>query len=83
VILGLVGTIRELRLDAREIFGQPNNVVVCQCAVVSDRVVRAEIQAGALSADELAERCGAGARCGGCLETVERLLAECKTRTAA
>jgi bacterioferritin-associated ferredoxin len=49
-------------------------MVVCQCYAVNDRTIRAEIESGALDADDVAERCGAGARCGGCREVVEELL---------
>lgn len=51
-------------------------MVVCHCHAVSDRQIREEIQSGALDADALADRCGAGTRCGGCGPVVEALLAE-------
>lgn len=50
-------------------------MVVCHCNAVNDRAIRAEIEAGALDADELAVRCGAGARCGSCRPVVEAILA--------
>jgi bacterioferritin-associated ferredoxin len=50
-------------------------VIVCHCQVVSDRVIRAEVDRGAVTADEVAERCGAGARCGSCRPTIGALLA--------
>jgi len=43
---------------------------------VNDVVIRDEIAAGALDSGSLADRCGAGARCGGCLTVVEQLLAQ-------
>ncbi|MCB0961423.1 MAG: (2Fe-2S)-binding protein [Acidimicrobiales bacterium] len=43
---------------------------------MSDREIRSEILAGALGADEVAVRCGAGGRCGSCRPVVEALLAE-------
>ena len=49
---------------------------VCYCRAVTDRTVRAAIEAGATTPDRLAESCGAGARCGGCTPALERLLAE-------
>jgi bacterioferritin-associated ferredoxin len=55
-------------------------MVVCHCHVVSDRALRAEIASGALDADALAERCGAGTRCGGCAPVVEAILAEEQVR---
>ena len=50
-------------------------MLVCQCEAVNDRRIVAEIVSGALDAESLAERCGAGARCGGCRPTIEALLA--------
>jgi bacterioferritin-associated ferredoxin len=50
-------------------------MVVCHCSAVHDRAIRAEIMAGALDADALAERCGAGARCGSCRPVIEAILA--------
>lgn len=51
-------------------------MVVCHCNAVSDREIREQVRAGALDADDIAARCAAGARCGGCLEVVESLVAE-------
>jgi len=48
---------------------------MCHCQVVSDRRIRAEIDAGADTVDEISERCGAGARCGSCRPTISVLLA--------
>jgi len=50
-------------------------VIVCHCQVVGDRRIRAEIEAGAVTVDEISERCGAGARCGSCRPTISVLLA--------
>ncbi len=51
-------------------------MVVCHCHVVSDKALRDEIASGAFDADDLAERCGAGSRCGGCIPVVEAIVAE-------
>lgn len=51
-------------------------MVVCHCSIVTDREIREQVRAGALSADDIAARCDAGARCGGCRPVVEALLAE-------
>jgi len=62
-------------------------MVVCHCHAINDKAIVAEILSGALDADSLAERCGAGSRCGGCRPTVEALIAEhavsIRTRLAA
>ena len=50
-------------------------MIVCHCMRVNDRAIRAEIDNGAETADEVAEGCGAGARCGSCRPTIIALLA--------
>ena len=50
-------------------------MVVCHCNAVNDRAIRAEIAAGALDVDALAERCGAGGGCGQCHPVIEAILA--------
>jgi bacterioferritin-associated ferredoxin len=51
-------------------------MVVCHCNAVNDRVIRSEIETGAADIHDVADRCGAGARCGACQPLVERLLAQ-------
>ena len=58
-------------------------MVVCHCNVVSDREIRALVQAGALDADAVAALCQAGTRCGGCVPVVEALLAEATVSVSA
>jgi bacterioferritin-associated ferredoxin len=55
---------------------------VCSCRGVTDRTVQAAIASGAGTVEEIANRCGAGARCGGCWPELERLLAESARRAA-
>ena len=50
-------------------------MIVCHCEVVSDRRIRVEIECGALSVDEIGDRCGAGTHCGSCRPTIGMLLA--------
>ena len=50
-------------------------MIICQCAAVSDREVRALAARGAATIDELGEECQAGQQCGGCRPLVEQLLA--------
>ena len=50
-------------------------MVICHCHAVNDTAIRAEIEAGALDADALADRCGAGSRCGSCRPVLEAILA--------
>ena len=49
---------------------------VCSCTGVTDRTVRACVIGGASTVDDVAMRCGAGSRCGGCRPVVEELVAE-------
>lgn len=49
-------------------------MVVCHCEAVNDRRIQDEIEQGALDAEALAQRCGAGAQCGGCHEAITALL---------
>jgi bacterioferritin-associated ferredoxin len=62
-------------LTCRRLLGRLTDVMVCHCKAVNDSVIRSEIAAGAVDADALAERCGAGTRCGGCRTVVDELLA--------
>ena len=58
-------------------------MVVCHCKAVNDTRIRAEIAAGAMDAETLADRCGAGSKCGGCYETVVSILREHEAAPAA
>ena len=49
---------------------------VCSCRAVTDRTIRAAIASGARSIDDIAARCGAGERCGGCWPALAELLDE-------
>jgi bacterioferritin-associated ferredoxin len=50
--------------------------LVCLCHGVNERRVRREIEHGASTIAEVAERCLAGSCCHGCHATIEDLLAE-------
>jgi len=45
-------------------------VFVCGCRAVTDREVHDAVQQGARSAAEVAAHCGAGSRCGNCVDLV-------------
>jgi bacterioferritin-associated ferredoxin len=49
-------------------------VIVCHCEAVNDQRVVEEVLSGAGCPEAVAARCGAGARCGGCVPTIEALL---------
>lgn len=52
-------------------------MLVCHCHVVNDRRIRAEIERGACDEFDIAQACGAGTDCGGCVPAITRLLDEC------
>lgn len=56
--------------------------LVCLCHGVGERRVRREIDRGAGSIGEIADRCRAGSGCYGCHPTLEDLLAERCVHTA-
>lgn len=51
-------------------------MVVCHCRALTDRAIRAAIEAGARDVCELGRCCGAGSRCRGCWPVLRQLLAE-------
>jgi bacterioferritin-associated ferredoxin len=50
--------------------------LVCLCYGVNERRVRREIDHGATTIEEIAERCNAGSCCQSCHPTLDQLLAE-------
>jgi bacterioferritin-associated ferredoxin len=51
-------------------------MVICSCHGVSDRRVRREIDHGATSIEEIADRCKAGSCCLSCHPSLDALIAE-------
>lgn len=51
-------------------------VLVCHCRVVYDAEIRAAIADGARDEFDVADVCGAGSECGGCVAVISDLLAE-------
>jgi bacterioferritin-associated ferredoxin len=49
-------------------------MIVCSCLAVTDRTIGAALAAGASCVDAIAEKCGAGGRCGGCWPELQRLI---------
>jgi bacterioferritin-associated ferredoxin len=59
-------------------------MIVCLCANVSERKLRATIAGGATTVKEVERRCGAGAGCGACRPLIrECLRAACQASTGA
>lgn len=48
---------------------------ICICAAVTDTEIRSCIDAGARTAEEVGDACGAGTGCGGCVDQVDVFLA--------
>lgn len=51
-------------------------MIICHCMRVSDREIRQAARDGARSREDIGERCGAGACCGGCRPAIDEILAE-------
>ena len=51
-------------------------MIICSCRGVNDRIIRAAIEAGACTVEEVTERCNAASRCGGCRPAIQEILAE-------
>jgi bacterioferritin-associated ferredoxin len=49
-------------------------VIVCLCRNLSDAAIRAQLDAGARTAEDVARATGAGTDCGCCREAVEDLV---------
>jgi bacterioferritin-associated ferredoxin len=58
-------------------------MIVCVCAGVSERKLRAVIADGATTMREIERRCGAGAGCGSCRPAVRQCLRESREAVAA
>lgn len=49
-------------------------MLVCHCNGASDRKIRRAIRAGAATASQVGQACGAGTCCGGCVELIDELI---------
>jgi bacterioferritin-associated ferredoxin len=58
-------------------------MVVCICANVSERELRAVIADGATTTKEVARRCGAGAGCGACRPFIRESIRQCRVAAEA
>jgi len=55
-------------------------MVVCHCELVNDRTITEILTGAVTTVEEVTARCGAGGRCGGCHDSIERLLEASETR---
>jgi len=60
----------------QKLLGMLNDMAIaCSCHGVRDHAVLDAIRDGATSVDHVMDACGAGTNCGGCVPTIEMLLA--------
>ena len=57
-------------------------MIICQCAVVSDRLVTQAIAAGARSLAQVCRATDAGRDCGACVFNVKRVITEHRRRAS-
>lgn len=57
-------------------------MIVCVCHNVSDRAIRAAVNAGATSLAEIRTQLNVGACCGKCLPSAKTLVRECREETS-
>jgi bacterioferritin-associated ferredoxin len=57
-----------------------NIMIVCLCRSVTDRAIRAAIDAGATTMEEVGQACRAGTGCGACRIVIEEMLDEAGVR---
>ena len=49
-------------------------MIVCHCFKVSDREIRLTIELGARDVEAVGDGCGAGWGCGGCHESIQKMI---------
>ena len=52
------------------------NETICFCNDVTDGMIKAEIESGAKTLEDVQEATGAGTACGGCLDNIQALIDE-------
>jgi len=57
-------------------------MIVCHCHGVTDREIRACVQDGARTRDDVADHCGASSGCGGCASVVTEIVQAERRRLA-
>jgi bacterioferritin-associated ferredoxin len=51
-------------------------LIVCHCKGLTERDIGKAVREGAVTADDIARFCSAGADCGGCRPVIEEIVAE-------
>jgi bacterioferritin-associated ferredoxin len=57
-------------------------MIVCHCLAINDRLIEAVAGGETVTVEDVIARCGAGARCGGCRESIQQVLDEARCREA-
>lgn len=55
-------------------------MIVCHCLAINDRLIEAVAAGEPVTVEDVIDRCGAGARCGGCRESIQQVLDEAGRR---
>lgn len=55
-------------------------MIVCHCLAINDRLIEAVTEGQTVTVQDVIDRCGAGARCGGCRESIQQVLDEARSR---
>ncbi len=55
-------------------------MIVCHCLAINDRLIEAVAEGQLVTVEDVIQRCGAGARCGGCRESIQQVLDEARQR---
>jgi bacterioferritin-associated ferredoxin len=58
------------------LMGRGSGMYVCVCRAVTEEKVKAAIEAGARSVDDVTAACCAGDDCGACHQTIESMIEE-------
>jgi bacterioferritin-associated ferredoxin len=58
-------------------------MILCVCANVSERKLRAVVADGATTLRAVQRRCGAGAGCGACHDAIRQCIRECRAEAQA
>lgn len=53
-------------------------MVVCHCLRINDRVIARFTADPNVTADDITRECGAGGRCGGCVDTIDAILQQAR-----
>jgi bacterioferritin-associated ferredoxin len=57
-------------------------MVVCHCLRINDRVIAHFTADPTITAQDITRECGAGGRCGGCVEAIEEMLLDARSNAA-